>query len=61
MTKKDVDIRQLKAFAVRELPSDWVLREILLAENDAIELADFLARLPIYLRLSSLGDAKRKC
>jgi hypothetical protein len=53
-------MRRLKNFAVEELPSDWVLREILLGENDEIEIADFLARLPIYLRLDSLGGGKRK-
>ncbi len=61
MTKKDIDARPLKIFAVRDLPSDWVLREILLAMNDELAVADFLAQLPIFLRLSSLGGAKHRC
>jgi hypothetical protein len=61
MPKRMVDIRRLKNFAVKELPSGWVLREILLTENDDIEISQFLSRVPIYLRLSRLGGENRKC
>jgi len=61
MTKKVVKLEQIKLFALQELPLDWVLRKILLSENDEVEIADFLSRLPIYLRLSRLGGANHKC
>jgi hypothetical protein len=50
-----VDISQLKEFAYQNIPSDWPLRDILLAQNDEVDVTTFLACLPIYLQLSRSG------
>lgn len=59
MLKAKISIRKLKDFAYRELPKNWPLREILLLENEEIDVSTFLARLPLWLRLSTLkrGDS----
>jgi hypothetical protein len=57
--KKMIDMRSLKEFALRELPADWPLREILLAEKDEIEADEFIVKVPIFLRLSSLKNKKQ--
>lgn len=58
MPKTKIDIRKLKQFAFIQLPKDWALREILLTENEEIDVSTFLARLPVWLQLSTLkrGD-----
>jgi len=53
-----VNISRVKKFAF-ELPKDWPLREILLAEKDEISLSAFLERLPIWLQLSMLKGASK--
>ena len=51
-TAVTVNLRPLKTFALEKLP-DSSLRDILVAEaHDELDVAAFLARLPIYLRLS---------
>jgi len=60
MSKVKVNITRLKNFALSQLPNDWVLREILLTESQEIDVSTFLARLPVWLQLSTLkrGDNK---
>lgn len=48
-----ISLRSLKAFALRELPP-CALREILLSEPDTLEASQFIERLAVWLRLSSL-------
>lgn len=55
-----VNICALKKFAWEQLPNNWPLREILLTESDEIDISTFLARLPVYLRLSSLNRSQNK-
>jgi hypothetical protein len=57
---KIISIRKLKDYAFTQLPKDLVLREILLTESDEMDVATFLARLPVYLRLSTIkrGDER---
>ena len=52
MTKAKVNIRQLKNYAFTQLPKTLALREIILSEEDELEVSIFLARLPLYLKLS---------
>lgn len=56
-----VDINRLKKFAFNKLPKDWPIREILLSENDELDVSVFLARLPVWLKLSrfSVGEDKK--
>ena len=54
MVQNKVNIRKLKQFAFEKLPKNWPLREILLSEEDELEIHVFLARLPIWLRLSRI-------
>lgn len=51
---RKVDIRRLREFAFTQLPKNSALRDILLAENREIDASTFLARVPIWLRLSRL-------
>lgn len=59
---KKVDIHKLKNFALNKIPKDWPLREILISENDELDVSVFLARVPLWLKLSrfSVGE-DRKC
>lgn len=51
--KNHIDVRPLKQFAYEKLPES-PLKEILLIEDDILDIDAFLARLPIWLRLSKL-------
>jgi len=53
-----VNIGQLKKFGLEEIPPDWPLREILLAESEELDVSVFLARLPLYLKLSSFKRSR---
>jgi len=55
--QRTVNIRNLKDFATKELPVNSTLREVLLSEPDEVEVNEFLARLPVYLRLAYLKTA----
>jgi hypothetical protein len=55
-----VDIRKLKAFAFSEIQQHWVLREVILAENDEVDIPTFLARLGIWLQLSKIKNGAHK-
>jgi len=60
LSKTKLNIRKLKNFAFSQLPKDCALREILLGENDVVDVSTFLARLPVWLQLSTLRrDEKR--
>lgn len=59
MSKTKINIRRLKDFAFTQLPKDWPLREILLSEEDELAIQIFLARLPVWLRLSRVSDTRR--
>lgn len=60
MPETKVNLSRLKTFALEKLPKDWPLREILLAENEEIDVSTFLARLPLYLKLSTLKGVDSK-
>lgn len=45
-----VDIRTLKEFAFQRLP-DCALRDVLLAEQDFLNVDEFLTKMEIYLKL----------
>ena len=53
-----IKINALKEFASQRLPRNAPLREVLLSEEDELEVDVFLARLPIWLKLSNFlkGD-----
>jgi len=59
-TRGRVNIGRLRKFALEELPRNWVLREVLITEDEEIDVSTFLARMPLWLRLSALraGDNK---
>jgi len=46
-------MKKVKEFAYRKLPKNSPLREILLSEEDKLEVSIFLARLPVWLKLSN--------
>ena len=50
-----VDLRPLKDFALN-LPSNLLLRELLLAEPDQMHASDFLKKLPLWLRLKPFSS-----
>jgi hypothetical protein len=54
VVRNKIDLSDLKKFALERLPANCPLREVLLAEGDEVEISTFLARLPVYLRLSSI-------
>jgi len=54
MSKAKINIQRLRDFAFSELPKNWILREILIREKSEIEVATFLARLPVWLQLNTL-------
>jgi len=49
-----VNIKKLKEFALEKLPKNSALREILISEEDKMDITVFLARLPLWLKLSKL-------
>ena len=56
INRNKVDISSLRKFAAENLPPGSPLREIILTESDELDIATFLAILPILLRLSRLED-----
>jgi hypothetical protein len=50
-----LDISQLTRFVFQEIPQDWPLRDVLLAQKDEIDANTFLVCLPIYLQLNKSG------
>jgi hypothetical protein len=60
MIRSKVNIQKLREFAFNEIPKDWALREILLAEAEEIDVVVFLARIPIWLRLTAIRGGARK-
>lgn len=46
-----VDIRSVKGLAAKILPSDSILRRVLLSEPDEMEARDYLAKLGTWLVL----------
>lgn len=55
-----VDVRALKSFAFEKLPKGWPLREILLSDEDELDVNVFLARLPLWLRLSRVSSTRSR-
>lgn len=53
-----LDFRALNTFALEKLPKTSVLRDVILIEPDSLSAADFLAKVPIWLRLADL-EGKR--
>jgi len=49
-----ISISKLKKSVLENFPKDWIIREVLLSENDELDVPTFLARLPIYLKLTQL-------
>jgi len=47
-----VNIQKLKEFALEKLPKNSALREVLISEEDKLDITIFLARLPVWLKLS---------
>lgn len=60
-TPSKVDVRGLRKFALNEIPADWPLRQVLLAEEFGdVEVMVFLARLPLWLQLCKFRDGSGK-
>jgi hypothetical protein len=57
-SESKVDISPLKKFAFEEIPENWPLKDILLAQNDEIEVSTFLARLPLFLQLNKASRSR---
>jgi hypothetical protein len=53
-----IDISKLKGFAVDRLRHGSVLREVLITEDSQMDIHTFLARLPLYLRLSRVEERR---
>jgi len=54
ISKGKVNISKLKKFVLENFPMDSVILQALLTEDDELDIPTFLARLPIYLKLSKL-------
>jgi hypothetical protein len=54
MSASKLNLRPLKEFAYQNLSPDMPLRSIILAEDNEIDAATFLARLKIWLQLTSI-------
>jgi len=48
---KKTDLRKLKRFVKEALPPNWILRDMILDEEDAISTTDFCAKLTLWLKL----------
>jgi hypothetical protein len=59
MSKIKVNMCRLKNFASEKLPKNWLLYDIILSEKDEMDVNIFLARLPVWLRLSKFSDTAR--
>jgi hypothetical protein len=55
-----VDMRPVKKLASEKLSSESPLKSVLLSEPNELAIDIYLARLPLYFRLTEL-DAKDKC
>jgi hypothetical protein len=53
-----IDIRSVKGLAAKRLPTDSILRSVLLSEPDSLEARDYLAKLGTWLLL--LREETRK-
>lgn len=51
-----IDTSRLKDFAIDRLPHGSVLREVLITQESQMDVRTFLARLPLYLRLSRVEE-----
>lgn len=51
MAMKLVDLHKLKAFALKELKSHPIIRDLILMEPDKVEVHEFLGKLPLWLGL----------
>ena len=60
MKTRLVNVRRLKSFAIDNLPHESPLREVMLYENDELDALTFLARLPVWLRLSTLRQGEKR-
>ncbi|MDH5266272.1 MAG: hypothetical protein OEW62_01185 [Candidatus Bathyarchaeota archaeon] len=60
MSRTKINIRRIRNFAFTQLPKEWVLREVLLAENQEIDVFTFLARLPVWLQLINVKRGAHK-
>lgn len=52
MSKRKVNIRRLKNFAMNKIPKDWALHEILLSEHEELDLLEFMAKIDVWLKLA---------
>lgn len=57
-TEIKVSMIELKKMSREKMPSDWMLREILLSEPDELPASTFVARLPLYLKLLSIKGGR---
>ena len=48
---RKVNLGRLKGFALESLPEHSILRALLLAEPDELEVAEFLAKMDVWLKL----------
>jgi hypothetical protein len=51
MTTKEVNIRSVKALAIKILPNDSVLRGVLTREPDILTASDLIAKLGTWLEI----------
>lgn len=49
--RSSVDIKRLKRFALRELPVNSPLRQLILSENEKMEASEFIHKMDVWLRL----------
>jgi len=52
--RKIIDISELKDFAERNLPPGNPLREVIICDKSTLSALEFLAKLPIWLKLCNL-------
>jgi hypothetical protein len=55
-----IDIRPLKAYARRDLPGEWYLRELILSEEDWIPACELIGLNRAWMRLLDLENLKKR-
>lgn len=58
VTKKKVNMIDLKKIARQEIPNNWPLRRILLDEPDELPLEIFAARFSVYWKLIAIKGGR---
>ena len=57
-TARILDIKRLKQWVAGTLPSSYYLREVIMMEPDELSIEEYLAKIPLWLKLLGLDTRK---